>query len=300
MRKKRPPRTTARVDVKPAPAVKGAQRPVLTVLAGGAPGMVVPVEEGGTTVGRTGESSLALDDDSLSRRHARFFCVHGRCYVEDLESTNGTFVDGVPVRAPAALEDGSRVQLGSGTVLRFGWHDEAQIETARRLFEASVLDPLTGAFNRHYLDERLRAEHSYAIRHGAPLSVLFVDADHFKRVNDTFGHAAGDEVLRSVARALRETVRSEDLVARFGGEEFVVVLRGISEVGVLAAAERVRAVVEALAVEHEGRRIPITVSVGAATHSPERAIESCEALVAMADAALYRAKEAGRNRVWVA
>ncbi len=300
MRKHRASKKTAQVEVKPAPASASVRRAVLTVLSGGPPGLLVPIAAVGTTVGRTDESSLVLDDESLSRRHARFFCDAGRCFVEDLGSTNGTFVDGVPVQERVAVEEGARVQLGSGTVLRVGWQDEAQIEAVRRLYEASVADPLTGVYNRQFLDERLRAEHSYASRHGTPLSVLFVDADHFKHVNDTPGHAAGDEVLRRIAHALRETVRSEDLVARIGGEEFVVVLRGIPESGVLAAAERVRACVEALAIEHEGARIPVTVSVGAATCSPERPVGSPEALVAMADAALYRAKEAGRNRVWLA
>jgi diguanylate cyclase (GGDEF)-like protein len=198
------------------------------------------------------------------------------------------------------LEEGARVQLGNAVLLRFALQDETELEASRRMYEATVRDPLTGVYNRHFLDERLRSELSYAKRHGTSISVLFVDADHFKRVNDTYGHAAGDEVLRRLAAALVETLRNEDVVARVGGEEFVLVLRGIASVGVLAVAERIRAEIESMEIVHEGRQIPLTVSIGAATQSPEREFESVEELIAVADGALYHAKEAGRNSVFLA
>jgi diguanylate cyclase (GGDEF)-like protein len=294
-------KTTVRVDVRPSAPHPIARRAVLTLLAGpDRPGRMIPLGDAEVTIGRTEDATVVFDDDSLSRRHARFFQQAGRHFVADLGSTNGTFVNGVPIREPAPLEDGARIQLGVATVLRFTFEDETQIEASRRLYEQTVRDALTGAFNRHFLDERLRAELSYAKRQGVPLSVLFVDADHFKRINDTYGHSGGDEVLRRIARLLAETMRTEDVVARFGGEEFVIVVRGVDAVGVLAVAERVRAEVEALSIVHEGRRIPVTVSIGVATQSPDREFASVEELLAVADGALYRAKEAGRNRVFLA
>lgn len=296
------PKTTLRVDVAPAPTpTRGGERcGVLTMLGGERPGAVVAIPDPELTIGRTDEAQLAIDDESLSRRHARFAKMHGRYYVEDLRSTNGTFVDGRRIAEPTALEDGAHVQLGLGTVMRFGLSDEATVAETRRLYEATVRDPLTGVHNRRFLTERLLAEMSYAKRHGTELSVIFVDADHFKRVNDAHGHPAGDAVLCALAALLVRTMRVEDVVARYGGEEFVVVLRGISAVGVLGVAERIRSDVEALAIEHEGRRIPVTVSIGVATHGTDRDVETPEQLIAIADAALYRAKAAGRNRIVLA
>ncbi|MDQ3037547.1 MAG: GGDEF domain-containing protein [Myxococcota bacterium] len=280
--------------------IAGERRGVLTVLAGPQPGRLIALTDEELTIGRSDESTIALDDDSLSRRHVRLFRAHQRYFVEDLQSTNGSFVDGARITVPVALEDGMRVQLGATTVMRFAMRDQAEVEATRRVYEATVRDRLTGVFNRHFLDERLLSEMSYAKRHGTTLSVLFVDADHFKAVNDTHGHAGGDEVLRQIASLLQRTMRSEDVVARYGGEEFVVVVRGIAAIGVLAVAERLRAGVEALRIEVAGAHVPVTISVGVATQSPESDHAGVEELLAVADAALYRAKASGRNRVFLA
>jgi two-component system cell cycle response regulator len=291
---------TQRHSVRPAEG--GAERRgVLTLLAGPQPGRLVPLNDGELTVGRSAEEAMvSLDDDSLSRRHARFFRAHRRYFVEDLGSTNGTFVEGVRVTAPTPLEDGMRIQIGAHVVMRFAMRDAAEVEATRRIYESTVKDRLTGVFNRQYLDERLLSEMSYAKRHGTPLSVLFVDADHFKRVNDTHGHATGDEVLRQIAGVLARIIRTEDVVARYGGEEFVVVVRGIGPVGVLAVGERLRVGVEELEITIQGVRLQVTVSIGVATQSAEQDYAGVAELLAVADAALYRAKETGRNRVVLA
>ncbi len=171
------------------------------------------------------------------------------------------------------------------------------VEEAKRLYEATVRDRLTGAYNRHFLDERLKSEWAHATRHDSRLSVLFVDADHFKKVNDTYGHAGGDAVLKALAATLGKALRGEDVVARYGGEEFVILVRGAPPEAVAQVAERVRAEVASKPIEHEGKEIAVTVSIGTATHEKGRAFESADALVAAADAALYKAKETGRNRV---
>lgn len=300
MKPNRPPQATMQVAVTPAPVQGqgGARRGVLVLLSGARPGGMIVIGEGQDfVVGRTTEASYAIDDDSLSRRHARFFRLAGKYAIEDLKSTNGTFVDGKRLTEPCFLEPGSRIQLGKDTVVRFELQDDAVIEEQKRLYEATVRDKLTGVYNRHYLDERIVAELSYAKRTGSAVSVLFVDADHFKKVNDTYGHAGGDAVLVALGKLLLATLRSEDIVARYGGEEFVMVVRGGANVAVLA--ERVRAGVQALEVVHEDKKIPFTVSIGVATHSPEREFEDVAALLATADGALYKAKETGRNRVVV-
>lgn len=290
------------VAVTPAPlkGQKEARRGVLVVLSGDRPGAMIVIGEGQDfVVGRTTEASYAIDDDSLSRRHARFFRLAGKYAIEDLKSTNGTFVDGNKLAEPCFLEPGARIQLGKDTVVRFELQDDAVIEEQKRLYEATVRDKLTGVYNRHFLDERLVSELSYAKRNGTPLSVLFVDADHFKKVNDTYGHAGGDAVLVALGKLLLASMRSEDIVARYGGEEFVLAIRGNSPASVLGLAERIRADVQALEVAHEDKTIKFTVSIGVAAHSAERELDDVAALLALADGALYKAKEQGRNRVVV-
>jgi diguanylate cyclase (GGDEF)-like protein len=166
----------------------------------------------------------------------------------------------------------------------------------RQLYESSTRDALTGAHNRVHFDERLRTELAYAVRHGTALSLALFDIDHFKRVNDTHGHLAGDQVLRHVARIAARQLRAEDMFARYGGEEFAVILRGIDLSGCVRVAERLRSTIEVLPTGFEKRVIPVTISVGCAMFddAPERRGES---LVARADSRLYAAKRTGRNRV---
>ena len=295
----KPPLRTMQVNVLPiAPTGPVDERQgTLTILSGPRPGALVPIEGAELVVGRTDESTYPIDDESLSRRHARFFKLMGSYYVTDLSSTNGTFVEGERIEAPVKLEDGARIQLGLSTMVRFGLTDRSVVEEAKRLYETTVRDRLTGAHNRHFLEERSQAEWSFAKRQGTPLSVLFVDADHFKKVNDTHGHAAGDAVLKALAEVLMKAMRTEDVVARYGGEEFVILVRGDASPARSTIAERIRADVEALVIEHEGKRIPVTVSIGIAVHDAETPAESIEALIARADAALYKAKQNGRNRL---
>lgn len=167
------------------------------------------------------------------------------------------------------------------------------------LDQHNKLDGLTGIFNRGAFDERLDMEHGRARRTGSDLSLLMVDIDLFKNVNDTYGHQAGDECLRQLAAVLEEeSRRTTDFAARYGGEEFALILAETAGDAALAVAERVRAAVEAMPFEVEGVRVPITVSVGVGHLKPIECPEDCEgAVVAMADAALYDAKRNGRNRV---
>ena len=287
---------TIRVEVEADPSGDAERRGVLMVLGGGRAGTLIDIGTEPIVIGRDEEATIALADESLSRKHARFVKLHGRCFIQDLGSTNGTFVDGRRITEPEALDDGARIQLGKGTLFRFVLQDEREYRASVEMYEATVRDPLTGLHNRLYFDERLASEFAFAKRHGSRLSVIFVDADHFKQINDTWGHSVGDEVLKQVSSLLAETVRAEDIVARIGGEEFVVVVRDIPHPGLFALAERIRSGVERLVVEHEAERVPVTVSIGVATMSPDQTFESPRALVAEADAALYASKEAGRNR----
>jgi two-component system cell cycle response regulator len=272
-------------------------RCTLTLLTGVEAGLVYWIDADETVLGRGHGCRVRIEDSALSRKHCRIIKKSGDYVIEDLGSTNGTFVDAEPVREGRRLEDGVRIQMGRDTVLKFSIQDELEMRATRRLYESAMNDPLTGVYNRRYLDNHLDAEFAFAARHGTSLSLLLIDADHFKRVNDTFGHAGGDTALRALAGHLKSNVRAEDMIARFGGEEFAVLAREISGEGALAVAERIRRSVEATPVKLEdGGSIAITVSIGVVTMGAKRTFNNADALLEAADEALYRAKEAGRNR----
>ena len=175
-------------------------------------------------------------------------------------------------------------------------HAELQVAT-EELRQASITDPLTGAFNRRFFLDTAAKMVSAANRHRQPLSVIMIDVDYFKRINDEYGHPAGDKVLQTLADICRKALREEDIFARFGGEEFAMLLPNTDEGTAQCVAERLREKLMRHAVEAEGNLIRITISSGVSRHRPEE--KSIEAALRRADDALYEAKEGGRNRVAV-
>src|SRR5580704_1627728 len=188
----------------------------LTVLSGSASGLrfCVPHE---VIIGRSAGAQVRVDDDGVSRSHARVKQEGHGAMVEDLGSRNGTFVNGVRIKAAVMVTDGDKIQVGRSTVLRFGLTDELDDSFHENLVSSALRDPLTKLFNKRYLLERLDSELKFAQRHRAVLSLLVVDFDQFKQINDTHGHLAGDAVLANIAGVLAHAVRNEDVVARFGG-----------------------------------------------------------------------------------
>ena len=270
-------------------------RAYLIVLAGSNVGEMYRLEEGETFLGRGQNATIKLMDDGISRKHARIFQEGGTVVIEDLKSSNGTIVNGAPV-ATQMLKDGDKIRLGSTTILKFTYNDQLDENFQQQMYEAALRDGLTKAFNKKYFLDRLETEIAYARRHNAFLSLLMFDVDHFKNVNDTFGHLAGDYVLAKLAKVASSTVRAEDVFARYGGEEFGIICRGVPLANAGILGERLRSIVETTVFEHDGNRMPITISIGVAAH-PESPIESGPGLIAAADAALYEAKRGGRNRV---
>jgi diguanylate cyclase (GGDEF)-like protein len=267
----------------------------LTVLNGSSAGLVIPVEEG-LVLGRGGESDVRILDQGLSRKHGSFYKRGKELFFRDLGSTNGSFVENQPARGEVKLQDGSRLQLGR-TLVRVHLRSPDEVEAVQKLYESSVKDPLTGLYNRRHLDERIESEFAYAVRHRQPLSCLVLDVDHFKRVNDTWGHAAGDAILKAFAEFVMRAVRTEDVVGRYGGEEVVVLLRGIDAQGAEILAQRIRMGVENMVTEFDGQPITVTVSIGIATWSPTHPHPDAQTLFNAADDCLYRAKRSGRNLV---
>jgi diguanylate cyclase (GGDEF)-like protein len=273
---------------------------ILTVLTGTQTGRVIELKPGDPYIlGRNEGCQLRFDDASVSGQHAKIIGLVGGFHFVDDNSTNGSAVNAVRV-APGTmvtLKDGDRIQLGSGTLLRFSLVDDTEVQALKGMYDAAFRDALTGAYNRKHLEERLEAELAFALRHSTDLSVLMLDVDHFKRVNDTHGHLAGDAILKTTAQVLQRQLRAEDLLARYGGEEFVVVARGITVPHTLVLGERLRSGIASAVTDFAGTELKVTISVGFATLRDCGEKRDKASLVAAADGRLYRAKEGGRNRV---
>jgi len=272
-------------------------RGLITVLAGERAGTLYRLDGLDFIIGRGEEAHIRLFDDGLSRNHARIFRRGPLFLLEDLGSTNGTYFGTERVDQPVPLEDEARIGLGRHTVLKFSLKDSLEEQLLVKQYESTVRDQLTGAYNRRALDERLKSEFAFAQRHQTQLGVFMLDIDFFKKVNDTHGHAAGDAVLRGVSQRIISAVRTEDFFARFGGEEFCLIVRGVDPRQAGVFGERLRVLVQEQPVVHEGESIRVTASFGYNWVGPDRRVLDQEALTAGADAALYEAKRRGRNQI---
>ncbi len=275
------------------------------VVSGGTPGAMIRLGSGMTRVGRSRENNVNLPDPSISRRHAAVVtAARGDVSITDLASTNGTFLNGMSLAPHVAhqLRDGDRIQLGASLVVKFVRLDPNEERFQRDLFERTVRDPLTGLYNRAYFLDQIDTLAEQGASRGLGLAVLMLDVDHFKKVNDTHGHDAGDTVLREIAAVLRESTRTEDLVARYGGEEFIAAFPVGSPDHAMVRAEKMRSNLanRRIRLTHLGPdpEFPfhVTASVGLAFVNPNRPY-SRQSLITTADQCLYQAKRAGRNRV---
>jgi diguanylate cyclase (GGDEF)-like protein len=289
-----PEESTLVADTRLVQERTGRRRSAITVIAGTNLGSMFPIHHG-TCVGRKSDTEITIPDGEISRWHARFHVSAEQVEVEDLGSTNGTFVNGEPITR-TVLHEGDKLQFGTHVILRFSFQDELDEQFQKQMYDSVARDGLTGAYNRAHFQEHLEAEFNYAWRHDTPVGLVMFDVDHFKSINDTYGHLAGDHVLKRIAETVQQNSRAEDLFARYGGEEFAVISRGIPREDVIHFAERIRTLIDEQQFVFEGQVLPITVSVGVATFPHER-FQTASELLARADELLYAAKGAGRNRV---
>ena len=246
------------------------------------------------TIGRDRENDIVLDSDSVSRRHARVEHRDGRIYLTDLDSTNGTYVndDNEPVR-DTQLRRGDQVKIGD-TIFKYLSGSDVETQYHETIFNMTITDGLTDVGNKKRLDQLVEKEIPRALRHNRELALLMVDIDHFKDVNDTYGHLAGDSVLRDLAGIMAKRLRPDDELGRYGGEEFAAILPETSLGGALKIAEDLRGLVEQHRFIVEGEQIRVTVSIGAAALKQGM---DAKAFFRAADEMLYKAKNSGRNRV---
>jgi diguanylate cyclase (GGDEF)-like protein len=276
--------------------------PYLVVLAGGDVGRVYRLERSRTVIGRAPDAQIVLEDTGVSRHHAAILCgPDGSVRITDLSSRNGTWVEGRRV-TEHGLADGERIQLGAGMTLKIGFQDGVEEAFIAQLYGSATRDSLTGVFNRRAFVDHLAREIAWHKRRGRPLTLVLLDIDNFKAINDRYGHATGDAILKQLAEICRGQCRTEDVLARLGGDEFVAVLRGTGEVDGALVAERLRAAVAVAEFLHTKgdvvRRISMTVSIGVVTRTGGEIADS-DALLDAADRNMYRSKAMGKNRVSV-
>ncbi len=279
-------------------SIEGQRKACFVVLGGLDVGSVYFIDRNITLIGRDPAGDMVIRDDGISRIHAEVRRLENdKLEIEDLNSTNGVFVEGKRVKK-AILSDGEKVLLGRRTVLKYALYDEMEQKYQQQLYASSTRDGLTGIFNRKYFDQKIVSDFSFTKRHNISFSLLMLDIDHFKKINDTHGHRTGDLVIVTVTNAVQQTIRAEDMPARYGGEEFVITAPGTGPEGALALGERIRRKIETTPIcsLSDGSIFRVTVSVGAATLLPGY-IAAPEALISLADKNLYVAKDGGRNRV---
>lgn len=273
----------------------------LVVTLGPEKGVIHTLQPGTTVLGRSAnDADWVLAGRGLSRAHARILLnEQGECSVEDMGSTNGVFVNGMKVQS-SPLEPGDQIALGPDVLLTLDAPQQSINSLLQEMHRGATRDALTGMTNRRSFLDRLEQEISATSRHALNTCVAMLDVDHFKKINDTYGHPAGDAVLIELARRLQETVRTEDVAARFGGEEFVLMLPLTQLEGGKLLLERVRKIVADAPFDvptpSGSQSIAVTLSAGltavTAGQTPEQVLEK-------ADVCLYEAKRAGRNRVVV-
>jgi len=246
------------------------------------------------TIGRDVKNNIVVDLDNVSRRHAKISTRQGKSFVVDLGSTNGTYLNDQEVLEETPLRSGDFVKVG-GSIFKFLSGGNIETLYHEEIYQLTIMDGLTQINNKRYFLEYLEREMGRCHRYNRSLSLIMFDIDHFKKINDTNGHLAGDYVLRELATVVRQRIRREECFARYGGEEFSIVMPEAGPENARRFAEKVRKMVEDHGFNFEGKEIPVTISIGVA----DMVADMTEPMqfIKVADANLYKAKKNGRNQV---
>lgn len=274
---------------------KREESPALCIMSGPAMGQIHLLELGEYIVGRGKNANIIVLDDAISRQHFKVTVSEKETSIEDLGSTNGTFVNGDKI-SKQPLKDKDTIQISSQTVMTFSHVSNLEAQKQNQIYKMANFDPVTSARTKYYFLDQIGKEFAHAKRRSSSLSLFMFDIDLFKHVNDTYGHPAGDYVLKKIADMTLQIIRTEDLFARYGGEEFIILMRDTQEREAIRLAERLRQLIALTDFEFDGKRFKVSISGGVASLK-ENNFETYEELIKTADEYLYFAKENGRNRI---
>jgi diguanylate cyclase (GGDEF)-like protein len=275
-----------------------AEKPVakeacLVVIYGMELGKKFNLDKPSLIIGRSSKCDVQIDQESVSRNHCKLINTGKSVLVRDLGSTNGTYVNDDPADEHV-LRDGDLIKIGR-TIFKFLTGGNIENAYHEEIYRLTTVDGLTQIYNKRYFMEVLEREISRSHRYGRELSLIMFDIDHFKNVNDTYGHLAGDHVLKFLASVIKQRIRREDIMARYGGEEFAIILPEIDAYNSRQFAEKIRKLVEKTTFKFEDTVIPVTISIGVATSHAD--INGPDEFIRAADENLYEAKRRGRNCV---
>jgi two-component system cell cycle response regulator len=279
---------------------KSEQSIILTIIAGSEIdfGKHFVLERQRTAIGREKANDIALSDGRVSKAHCEISVIRSARGIEhisilDLDSTNGTFVNGEAV-VQATLKAGDKIQAGS-TILQLSYSDEIEREYHAKLFDFAARDALTGLYNKRFIINELENYCRIARRSERAFSIILIDIDDFKRINDRFGHLSGDEYLKRLAELIRNSLREQDIAGRIGGEEFLVILPETAIEGALQLAVRVRKNIEEYVMPFQNAEIRATISAGVCQY--EKGLKDIKEFLELADQAMYEAKKSEKNKV---
>jgi diguanylate cyclase (GGDEF)-like protein len=270
-----------------------AKEACLVVIYGSELGKKYNLNSTSLVIGRSSKCDIQIDQESISRNHSKIVNTGKSILVRDLGSTNGTYVNDEPIDE-YVLRDGDLIKIGR-TIFKFLTGGNIENAYHEEIYRLTTIDGLTQIFNKRYFLETLEREIARSQRYRRALSLVMFDIDHFKKINDSFGHLAGDYVLKHLASTVKTKIRREDLFARYGGEEFAIVLPEIDGGNSRAFAEKIRQIVEREEFRFENAKIQVTISMGVGSIDDE--LTDAAALIKRADDRLYEAKTSGRNRV---
>ncbi|HCU25673.1 MAG TPA: GGDEF domain-containing protein [Deltaproteobacteria bacterium] len=271
------------------------KEPAIDFLGGPSMGQQIILHEGEIVFGRSKDAGIVVEDEAISRHHFKINVRNKVAVIEDLKSTNGTYVNNKRIREQV-LKANDKIQISSATVMRFSYVDSIDKNSHERFYEMALYDPVTTAHTKRYFLDRIQHEFAHSSRRNLPLSLILFDLDFFKKVNDTYGHPAGDFILQKIAEVTKSMTRREDILARYGGEEFAVLMRDTEEADAVRWAERLRKKIAESGFLFESHRIPVTVSIGVACLKDANFL-NFQDLIRSADQYLYSSKSKGRNRV---
>ena len=278
----------SRITERPA-----AKEACMVVIYGQELGRKYNLESPSIIIGRSSKCDIQVDQESVSRNHCKLINTGKTIILRDLGSTNGTYVN-EGLLDEHVLRDGDLVKVGR-TIFKFLTGGNIEHAYHEEIYRLTTVDGLTQVYNKRYFMEVLEREISRGHRYGRELSLIMFDIDHFKNINDTYGHLAGDHVLHQLAQVVKERIRREDIMARYGGEEFAIVLPEIDAFNARQFADKIRRLVEKTAFKFEDTKIPVTISIGVGCVTAD--LTTSTDFIKLADENLYEAKRRGRNCV---